>query len=182
MLTPDELNNLLLILKNRFEINMKRHPDLNWYQVQNKLLANPQSLYSLNLMEKTGGEPDVVRYDSLTDSIYFIDCSPESPEHRRSLCYDGIALQVRKTNKPLGSAVDLAESMGISLLTEVQYRELQTIGSFDLKTSSWIKTPEAIRKLGGALFCDRRYNNVFVYHNGADAYFGARGFRGLLIV
>ena len=173
---------LLSALQARFEKNMKRHPDLQWAEVQARLEAHPEKLGSLHEMEKTGGEPDVVGQDAMTGATLFYDCSAETPKDRRSLCYDRQALDARKENKPKGSALDRAEAMGIALLTEEQYRALQKLGNFDTKTSSWIKTPEDIRKLGGALFADHRYGTVFVYHNGADSYYGARGFRGVLRV
>jgi len=173
---------LLEALKARFEKNPNRHKGLEWAKVQAKLEANAEKLWSLNEMERTGGEPDVVGFDKKTGEYIFYDCSAESPKDRRSLCYDRQALESRKEHKPKGSAIDLAEAMGIELLTEEQYRELQKLGKFDLKTSSWVKTPAEIRTLGGALFCDRRYDNVFVYHNGAESYYAARGFRGLLRV
>jgi len=181
-LSPKQREELLSILKTRFEKNEQRHKGLQWTQVQAKLEANPQKLWSLSEMENTGGEPDVVGYDKKTREYIFYDCSAESPKDRRSLCYDREALDARKENKPKDNAVDVATAMGVELLTEEQYRELQTLGAFDTKTSSWIKTPEAIRKLGGAIFCDRRYNTVFTYHNGAESYYAARGFRGLLKV
>jgi hypothetical protein len=173
---------LLRTLQARFEKSMKRHQGLAWGQVQAKLEANAEKIWSLNEMERTGGEPDVVGLDRKTGEYIFYDCSPESPKGRRSLCYDGEALQSRKEHKPEGSATEMAASMGIELLTEEQYRELQKLGGFDAKTSSWVKTPSAIRKLGGALFCDRRYDTVFVYHNGAESYYAGRGFRGSLKV
>jgi hypothetical protein len=173
---------LLGTLKARFEKNMDRHTGLEWAKVQAKLEANPEKLWSLNEMERTGGEPDVVGYDKKTGEYIFYDCSAESPKDRRSLCYDRQALDARKEAKPKDSAMDMAAAMGIEVLTEDQYRELQQLGSFDAKTSSWLKTPPEIRKLGGAIFADRRYNHVFVYHNGADSYYGARGFRGSLRV
>lgn len=173
---------LIKTLKSRFDKNMNRHKDAEWNKVQSRLEANPEKLWSLNEMELTGGEPDVIGYDKKTGEYIFCDCSAESPKERRSLCYDDDALASRKEHKPEGSAIDMASSMGIEVLTEEQYRQLQQLGSFDLKTSSWIQTPPAIRKLGGALFCDRRYNNVFVYHNGAESYYAARGFRGSLRV
>ncbi|GIP16156.1 hypothetical protein J40TS1_17980 [Paenibacillus montaniterrae] len=180
-LSPDQRDELLVILKARFEKNMDRHPGLEWPNVQARLeAAQPEKLWSLYEMERTAGEPDVVGYDDQTGEYIFYDCSAESPKERRSLCYDRAALEARKQHKPQNSAIDVATEMGIELLTEEQYRELQRLGSFDLKTSSWVKTPDHIRKLGGALFCDRRYDTVFVYHNGADSYYGARGFRGLL--
>jgi len=173
---------LLKTLKARFEKNMNRHKGLEWIEVQAKLEADNEKLWSLNEMERTGGEPDVVGFDKKTGEYIFCDCSAESPKDRRSLCYDREALDARKEHKPKNSAVDMAAAMGIELLTEEQYRELQQFGPFDTKTSSWIITPPAIRKLGGALFCDRRYDHVFTYHNGADSYYAARGFRGSLRV
>ena len=181
-LLPEQRKELLSTLKARFEKNMKRHKGLVWAKVQTKLEANPEKLWSLDDMETTGGEPDVVGYDKKTDEYIFYDCSAESPKGRRSVCYDREALESRKEHKPANSAIDMAADMGIELLTEEQYRELQQLGEFDLKTSSWIVTPSDIRELGGALFCDRRYNNVFVYHNGAESYYAARGFRGSLRV
>jgi hypothetical protein len=169
-------------MKARFEKNMNRHKGLEWAKVQAKLDADPEKLWSLHEMERTGGEPDVVGYDKGAGNYIFYDCSAESPKGRRSVCYDREALESRKEHKPKSSAVDMAATMGIELLTEEQYRELQTLGEFDLKTSSWVKTPPAIRKLGGALFADRRYDHVFVYHNGAPSYYAARGFRGSLRV
>ena len=171
---------LLKVLKARFEKNMERHKGLAWAKVQAKLEANTDKLWSLNEMEQTGGEPDVVGHDKKTGEFVFYDCSAETPKGRRSVCYDREALESRKEHKPKDSAIDMAAAMGIELLTEEQYRELQQLGNFDLKTSSWIVTPSNIRKLGGALFCDRRYDQVFVYHNGAESYYGARGFRGAL--
>lgn len=179
-LSQEQREELLKTLKARFEKNMKRHKGLEWSEVWAKLEANAEKLWSLNEMESTGGEPDVVGYDEKTGEYIFYDCSAETPKNRRSVCYDRQALESRKEHKPDNSAVDMAADMGIELLTEEQYRELQNLGSFDLKTSSWVKTPPEIRKLGGAIFCDRRYDHVFVYHNGADSYYGARGFRGLL--
>lgn len=173
---------LLSVLKTRFEKNMKRHHGLEWADVQSRLEANPEKLWSLYEMERTGGEPDVVEHDRKTGEYIFYDCSAESPEGRRNTCYDRAAWESRKEHKPPNNAVDMAAEMGIELLTEDQYRALQKLGSFDLKTSSWVKTPDDIRKLGGALFCDRRYNTVFVYHNGASSYYSARGFRGWLRV
>ncbi|WP_055109486.1 DUF4256 domain-containing protein [Paenibacillus ihumii] len=181
-LSPEQREELLEILKSRFEKNMNRHQGLEWANVQAKLEAHAEKLWSLREMENTGGEPDVVDYDSKTDEYIFYDCSAESPKGRRSVCYDREALESRKQHKPENSAIGMAVDMGIELLTEEQYRELQKLGSFDLKTSSWVKTPDKIRKLGGALFCDRRYDTVFVYHNGAESYYGARGFRGSLKV
>ena len=171
---------LLRALKARFEKNMNRHKGLEWAKVQAKLEANPEKLWSLNEMERTGGEPDVVGYDKKTGEYIFYDCSAESPKGRRSVCYDREALESRKEHKPKDNAIDMAAAMGIELLTEEQYRELQKLGNFDTKTSSWVKTPANIRKLGGAIFCDRRYDTVFVYHNGAESYYAARGFRGSL--
>ena len=173
---------LLRALKARFEKNMNRHKGLEWVKVQTKLEANTEKLWSLNEMETTGGEPDVVAHDKRVDQYIFYDCSAESPTGRRSLCYDQEALEARREHKPKDSAMNMAAAMRIELLTEEQYRELQQLGNFDTKTSSWIKTPVAIRKLGGALFCDRRYDTVFVYHNGAESYYAARGFRGSLRV
>ena len=173
---------LLSALKVRFEKNMNRHQGLEWTKVQAKLKASPEKLWSLNEMERTGGEPDVVGYDKKTGEYIFYDCSVESPKGRRSVCYDREALESRKKHKPKDNAIDMATAMGIELLTEEQYRGLQKLGDFDTKTSSWVKTPADIRKLGGALFADRRYNYVFVYHNGAPSYYAARGFRGSLRV
>jgi hypothetical protein len=181
-LSAKQREELLRALKTRFEKNMDRHKGLEWAQVQAKLEANAEKLWSLNEMEKTGGEPDVVGHDKKTGEYIFYDCAMESPSGRRSLCYDRAALESRKEHKPKDSAMDMASAMGIELLTEEQYRELQKLGSFDTKTSSWVQTPSEIRKLGGALFCDRRYNTVFLYHNGAESYYAARGFRGLLRV
>jgi hypothetical protein len=181
-LSPEQPEELLGALKARFEKNTNRHKGLEWAQVQSKLEANAENLWSLNEMERTGGEPDVVGHDHKTGEYMFYDCSAESPKGRRSLCYDREALESRKENKPEGNAVDMAAAMGIELLTEAQYRELQKLGNFDTKTSSWVRTPSNIRKLGGALFCDRRYDTVFVYHNGAESYYAARAFRGLLRV
>lgn len=173
---------LLSILETRFEKNMDRHKGVAWGAIQAKLEADPVKLWSLNEMEMTGGEPDVVKHDKKTGEYIFYDCSAESPKGRRSICYDHQALESRKEHKPQNSAVEMAADMGIAILTEEQYRELQQSGKFDTKTSSWVQTPPAIRKLGGALFCDRRYDTVFLYHNGAESYYGARGFRGLLKV
>jgi hypothetical protein len=181
-LSKKQREELLKALKARFEQNMNRHKGLEWEKVQAKLEANAEKLWSLNEMEKTGGEPDVVGLDKTTGEYFFYDCSSESPKSRRSLCYDREALDSRKENKPKDNAMDMASAIGIEVLTEEQYRELQNLGKFDTKTSSWVKTPPAIRKLGGALFCDRRYDTVFVYHNGAESYYAARGFRGLLRV
>jgi hypothetical protein len=179
-LSPQQREDLLKTLKARFERNMNRHKGLEWAKVQAKLQANAEKLWSLNEMERTGGEPDVVGLDKKTGEYIFYDCSSESPKGRRNICYDREALDARKEHKPADSAMDMAAALGIELLTEEQYRELQKLGNFDTKTSSWVKTPPDIRKLGGALFCDRRYNAVFVYHNGAESYYGARGFRGSL--
>jgi hypothetical protein len=179
---PTERAELLRTLQARFENNVNRHPGLEWAKVQAKLEAASKKLDSLYEMERTGGEPDVIGYDKKTGEFFFVDCSDESPKGRRSVCYDRNALESRKEHKPNNSAVDMATDMGIELLTEQQYRELQKLGPFDTKTSSWVKTPEHIRKLGGAIFCDRRYNTVFVYHNGAESYYAARGFRGSLKV
>lgn len=179
-LSPKQHDELLKVLKARFEKHMNRHKGMKWDAVQAKLEKHPEKLWSLHEMESTGGEPDVVGQQK--GEYVFVDSSPESPKDRRSVCYDRAALNARKENKPKNSALDMAADMGIELLTEEQYRELQTLGNFDLKTSSWIQTPPAIRKLGGALFCDRRYDTVFVYHNGADSYYAARGFRGVLRV
>jgi hypothetical protein len=181
-LSPDQRAGLLKTLKARFEKNMNRHEELKWSDVQAKLEAHANKLWSLNEMERTGGEPDVVGYDKGTDEFIFFDCSSESPKGRISVCYDREGLDARKEHKPKDNAVDMAAGMGIELLTEEQYRELQKLGEFDTKTSSWITTPADIRKLGGALFCDRRFGHVFVYHNGAQSYFAARGFRGSLRV
>ncbi|CCQ92636.1 conserved hypothetical protein [[Clostridium] ultunense Esp] len=181
-LSPEQREKLLETLKARFEKNMNRHEGLKWAKVQAKLEANPGKLWSLNEMERTGGEPDVVGYDKETDEYIFFDCSAESPKGRRSVCYDREALESRKEHKPENNAVDMASAMGIELLTEEQYRELQKLGNFDTKTSSWVKTPENIRRLGGAIFGDRRYDTVFVYHNGAESYYASRGFRGSLRV
>lgn len=181
-LSPEQSQELLAVLKSRFEKNMKRHKGLEWSKVQARLEANPEKLWSLDDMEATGGEPDVVGYDKKTGEYIFYDCSAESPKDRRSLCYDRRALESRKEHKPKNSAMDMAAEMGIEILTEEQYRELQELGEFDTKTSSWVKTPADIRQLGGAVFCDRRYNTVFLYHNGAESYYAARGFRGSLRV
>lgn len=181
-LSPDEKSELIDILKTRFEKNPTRHENIKWENVQKKLESNPEKLWSLSEMERTEGEPDVVSYDKKSDEYLFFDCSAESPKSRRSLCYDRKALDSRKENKPANSAIDLANEIGIEILNEAQYRHLQSFGNFDLKTSSWVKTPEDIRKLGGAVFCDKRYNTVFFYHNGAESYYSARGFRGFLKV
>jgi len=181
-LSPEQSEELLTTLKTRFEKNVNRHKSLEWGKVQAKLEANPEKLWSLNAMEQTGGEPDVVGHDKKTSEYIFYDCSAESPKGRRSLCYDHKALESRKEHKPEDSAINMAADMGIELLTEEQYQELQTLGKFDMKTSSWVKTPSEIRKLGGAIFCDCRYNHIFTYHNGAESYYAARGFRGSLRV
>ena len=181
-LSKEESATLITVLKSRFEKNKHRHKNIEWNDVYNILLSLPEKLWSINYMEQSGGEPDIVVLDNKSSSLYFIDCSKESPKERRSLCYDRAALNARKENKPKNSADDLATEMGIEILTEAQYRILQAFESFDLKTSSWVKTPEGIRKLGGAVFCDRRYDTVFVYHNGAESYYAARGFRGILKV
>jgi hypothetical protein len=181
-LTATERDELLKILKQRFEKNIQRHKGIKWSDVQAKLEANPEKMWSLDQMELTGGEPDVVGYDKKTGEYIFYDCSPETPKGRRSICYDRAALNARKEHKPRTSAMDMAEEMGVTMLTEAQSRELQKLGEFDLKTSSWVQTPPEIRKLGGALFCDRRFNTVFVYHNGAESYYAARGFRAELRV
>lgn len=181
-ISPEQCEELLKTLKVRFEENMNRHESLEWAEVQEKVEANSGKLWSLNEMERTGGEPDVVGYDKTSGEYIFYDCSTESPKGRRSICYDQEALESRKEHKPKNNAIDMAAAMGIELLSEEQYRELQKVGNFDTKTSSWVKTPADIRKLGGAIFCDRRYNHVFVYHNGAESYYAARGFRGLLRV
>jgi len=181
-LSPEQRKKLLSALKARFEKNMNRHKGLEWAKVQAKLEANAEKLWSLHEMERTGGEPDVIDNDKKTGEYIFYDCSAESPKDRRSLCYDRAALEARKENKPKNNAIDMAAAMGIELLTEEQYRELQKLGEFDTKTSSWVQTPADIRKSGGALFCDRRYGNVFLYHNGAESYYAARGFRGSLKV
>ena len=179
-LPPEQVEELLRALKARFEKNMDRHQGLEWSQVQAKVEAHAEKLWSLSEMESTGGEPDVVGHDKKTGEYIFYDCSAESPKDRRSLCYDREALDSRKENKPANNAMDVAAAMGVELLSEEQYRALQKLGNFDLKTSSWVQTPAPIRKLGGALFCDRRYDTVFVYHNGAESYYAARGFRGSL--
>ena len=179
-LSPEQREELLGVLQARFEKYMHRHPALVWADVQARLEANPKKLWSLHEMERTGGEPDVVGHDQTTGEFVFYDCSAESPQGRRSVCYDREGLKARKANQPENSAVELAAGMGVELLTEEQYRALQKLGEFDTKTSSWLKTPSDIRKLGGALFADRRYDAVFVYHNGAPSYYAARGFRGSL--
>ena len=181
-ISPEEITTVLDILKTRFEKNTNRHLGIEWSKVQTKLESNPQKMWSLLQMEKTGGEPDVIGFDETTQEYIFVDCSTETPKERRSICYDHEALEKRKEYKPKNSAIHMATEMGIELLTEAQYRNLQTLGNFDTKSSSWIATPEKIRKLGGALFCDFRYDTVFVYHNGADSYYAVRGFRGSLRV
>jgi hypothetical protein len=181
-LSPQQSEQLLKALKARFEKNMDRHKGLEWAKVRAKLEAHPDKLWSLNEMERTGGEPDVVGHDKKTGEYIFYDCAAESPKGRRSVCYDQEALKARKEHKPDDSAMNMAAAMGIELLTEEEYRKLQTIEEFDTKTSSWVNTPSGIRKLGGALFCDRRFDHVFTYHNGAESYYAARGFRGLLRV
>lgn len=181
-LPANQQEELLNILKNRFEKNKNRHKDLNWDEIQKKLESNPEKLNILNRMEETGGEPDVIGYDKKTGEFIFYDCSPESPKGRRSLCYDRAALEARKQHKPENSAMDVAREIGIEILTEEEYKNLQELLDFDLKTSSWVKTPDDIRKHGGAIFCDKRYGKTFMYHNGADSYYAARGFRGKLRV
>lgn len=181
-LPAEQAEELLKTLKVRFEKNMGRHKSAEWTKLQTKLESAPEKLWSLYEMEKTGGEPDVVEYDEEANAFTFCDCSAESPVGRRSLCYDREALEARKQNKPEGSVIDMAADIGIAVLTEEQYRRLQEVDSFDLKTSSWVATPAEMRKLGGALFCDKRYDRVFTYHNGADSYYAARGFRGFLEV
>jgi len=181
-LSAEQSAELLGVLKTRFEEHSDRHKDLVWDKVQAKLIANPEKLWSVSEMEKTGGEPDVIAYDAITGEYTFCDCSAESSAGRRSLCYDHEALESRKANKPENSAINMAAEMGIEILSEEQYRDLQKLGNFDMKTSSWVKTPADIRKLGGAIFADFRYGNVFIYHNGADSYYAARGFRGLIRV
>ncbi|MFZ0814607.1 MAG: DUF4256 domain-containing protein [Candidatus Sulfotelmatobacter sp.] len=182
-LSAKQREELLGVLKTRFEKNMNRHKSLDWAKIQAKVGANTEKLWSLSEMERTGGEPDVVGHDKKTAGEYiFYDCAAESPKERRSLCYDREALDSRKENKPKSSAMEMAAAMGVELLTEEQYRELQKLGEFDMKTSSWVKTPSKVRELGGALFCDRRFDTVFTYHNGAESYYAARGFRGWLRV
>lgn len=182
VLSNKQRDEILKLLQARFEKNMTRHKGLQWAAVRARLEANPKKLWSLNEMEKTGGEPDVVGHDKKTGEYIFYDCSEQSPQGRRNLCYDREALESRREHKPKDSAVNMATKMGIELLTEEEYRQLQAFGALDTKTSSWVKTPPVIRKLGGALFCDRRYDTVFVYHNGAESYYAARGFRGALRV
>ena len=181
-LPPEQRDELLTRLKNRFEKNMGRHKGIDWAGIEKKLQSRPEKLMALQEMENTGGEPDMIAHDKNTGEYIFYDCSPESPKDRRSLCYDHEALESRKENKPEYSAIEMAKDMGIEILTEEEYRSLQKLGKYDLKTSSWVKTPAEIRKLGGALFCDRRYDTVFLYHNGAESYYAARGFRGSLRV
>lgn len=181
-LSAEQTTSLLKVLKARFEKNMNRHKGMNWSDVQARIEANPEKLWTLDQMEETEGEPDVVGFDKSTGEYIFYDCSAESPKGRRSVCYDPEALDSRKEHKPKHSAVGMAAEMGIEILTEEQYRELQQLGNFDTKTSSWVKTPDSIRKLGGAVFCDKRYNTVFYYHNGAESYYAARGFRGVVRV
>lgn len=181
-LSPPQRDKLLSALQERFQQNKHRHQGLKWSDVHARLTASPQKLWSLNEMERTGGEPDVIGYDKRADEMIFCDCSAESPSGRRSVCFDTAALDSRKEHKPRDSAVGMAAAMGVQMLTESEYRQLQELGEFDTKTSSWVQTPAAIRELGGALFCDRRYNQVFVFHNGAESYYAARGFRGLLRV
>ncbi|NBO38585.1 DUF4256 domain-containing protein [bacterium] len=181
-LSEADLKKLLLKLRTRFMENPSRHPELAWSDVEARIISNPVKANSLNAMESTGGDPDVVGFDKSTEQFIFFDCSPESPDSRRSLCYDQKALQSRKENKPKSSAMEFATAIGIELLTEEQYRYLQTLGHFDTKTSSWVRTPESIRNLGGAIFCDYRFGRVFTYHNGAESYYAARGFRGVLSV
>jgi hypothetical protein len=181
-LSPEQREELIRALKARFEKNMNRHKGLEWAKLQAKLEANTEKMWCLHEMERTGGEPDVVGNDNKTGEYIYYDCSAESPKGRRSVCYDREGLESRKEHKPENNANDMAAAMGIELLTEEQYRELQKLGNFDTKTSSWVKTPAEIRKLGGAIFCDRRYDHVFVYHNGAESYYGVRGFRGSLRV
>ncbi|MFA5852369.1 MAG: DUF4256 domain-containing protein [Spirochaetales bacterium] len=179
---PEQREAVLKSLKSRFDKYTNRHKDMLWIEVQAKIVANPEKLWSLNEMEKTGGEPDVIGFDKAKNEYIFCDCAEESPKGRRSICYDREGLESRKEHKPENTAIDMAAAMGVELLTEDQYRKLQELGEFDTKTSSWIKTPSEIRKLGGAIFGDRRYDRVFIYHNGAESYYGVRGFRGLLRV
>lgn len=181
-LTSTQVEEILKTLKTRFEKNKNRHETLDWASVEAKLKTKPEKLWSLSIMEETGGEPDVVGQDAQSGEFLFYDCSAESPKGRRSLCYDRAAWESRKEHKPSDNAMDVAASMGVEILTEEEYRRLQQLGKFDLKTSSWVKTPDHIRKLGGAIFCDRRYDHVFTYHNGAESYYAARGFRGVLRV
>ena len=179
-ISSSQTSELISVLKSRFEKNINRHPDLDWSNIQKKLENDPNKCWSLNEMEKTGGEPDVVDFDKKTDEFMFFDCSVESPKDRRSFCYDQAALDSRKENKPKNSVVNLASEIGVEVLTEDQYKYLQTLGEFDLKSQSWLTTPDNIRKLGGAIFADRRYDHVFIYHNGAESYYAARGFRSVL--
>ncbi|GAP21505.1 hypothetical protein ADM99_03910 [Leptolinea tardivitalis] len=181
-LSPDQISNLFGVLKARFDQNLGRHPGIDWGDIQTRLEASPQKLWSLSEMERTGGEPDVVGQDQTSGEYIFFDCSAETPSGRRNLCYDRQALDARKEHKPADSAMDMAAAMGIELLTEELYKQLQALGKFDTKTSSWLRTPPEIRKFGGAIFGDRRYDHVFIYHNGADSYYGVRGFRGVLRV
>ncbi|MEL1244903.1 DUF4256 domain-containing protein [Flavobacterium sp. DGU11] len=181
-LTKEQRESLFSVLKARFEKNMERHKGIKWADVQQRLEASPEKLWSLDAMEETDGEPDVVGHDAKTGEYIFFDCAAESPKGRRSICYDHHALESRKENKPGHSAIAMAAEMGVDILTEEQYRQLQQLGKFDLKTSSWVATPAAIRKLGGAVFCDRRYDTVFLYHNGAESYYATRGFRGVISV
>jgi len=181
-LAPKQIETLIELLKNRFEKNSHRHKEIEWPSVQTKLIKSPDKLWSLQEMENTGGEPDVVAYDQQSDEYLFMDCSPETPKGRRSLCYDREALESRKDHPPKNSAIDIAIEMGVELLTEEQYHQLQKLGEFDLKTSSWLETPDEIRQLDGAIFADRRYGRVFVYHNGAQSYYAVRGFRCCLRV
>jgi hypothetical protein len=181
-LSSEQAENIIKLLKARFDKNMNRHEGIEWDKVLIKLNDSTEKLWSINQMEETGGEPDLIGYHEETREYIFCDCSAESPKGRRSICYDNEALESRKENKPQNSAMNMAAKMGIELLTEEQYRNLQKLGSFDLKTSSWVKTPDDIRKLGGAIFCDRRYDTVFMYHNGAESYYSSRGFRGMLRV
>jgi hypothetical protein len=182
VLSLDQREELLSVLKARFEKNMNRHKNIEWVNIESKLAGKAEKLWSVNEMERTGGEPDVVGYDNKTGEYIIYDCSPESPIGRRNICYDREALESRKENRPKDSAIDMAMAMGIEILNEEQYKELQTLGNFDMKTSSWLKTPSDIRKLGGAIFADFRFGKVFVYHNGAESYYSARGFRGSLRV
>ncbi len=182
VLTAKQRDELLHVLKTRFEKNMSRHKGLEWSKVQARMEANPKKLWSLDLMEETGGEPDVIGLDKKTGEIIFCDCSPETPKERRSICYDHEALESRKENKPRNSAMGMAAEMGVEMLNEEQFHELQKLGKFDTKTSSWLKTPDEIRKLGGAIFGDFRFGRVFIYHNGAESYYAARGFRGIVKV
>lgn len=181
-LSSEQQEELLQVLKARFEKNTARHEGIRWEDVQARLKAHQKKLWSIGEMERTEGEPDIIGYDDKTGEYIFCDCSPESPKGRRSICYDPAALESRKEHKPKHSAIGMADEMGVEILNEDEYRQLQSLGKFDLKTSSWVQTPEAIRKLGGALFCDQRYDHVFTYHNGAESYYGARGFRGMVRV